>query len=749
MLVWNPMFKKLEILQAEKHHSVGEEGDLQICGQTVNMGYYLLPDENARSFTKDGWFVTGDRAMIRDNEIIITGRNKEIMIINGVNVSCIEVEKNIEELEEIQTGTVGCIADRNQDTSQDEVCIFYGEYDPELRETMKSRISQLMNKCYGFSYDYLVPIKADEIPRSNIGKIDKKILLKKLKNGELANVYASQKKQIPKWFVTLSTMVNSIADEEYKGSLKCLACTKNASVNGSLFCEEVSFEEMAAFSGDAVLVYEADENDGMGVFLEKLHKITDLKKTCRLILVLKESSALKSYAEGFAAALVTEHTDLKVRVVACDSESDIAERLSAEINDFCAESEKFAVILYRKGRRYKEYLTDISMLKHPVKRQSFRYNGRYILIGGTGGIGKELALHLLKNYRCSLDIVGRRTEAEVSDVLDELRKAGKTAYYSADAADADALSKTLEKINSEGQAPDGVFSLIGEQGEKYHFENYDSFAAQSLGKEDIERITRPRVGAAKAIAEFAKDRKDIDIVIFSSSAGLLGGQTYSVYSAVSRYLYDLDIGANNLFVYAFSKWSGLGMNRGETEDDRVISNQAGYFSIQPENGFASLEGLMQRDIRRAVVGVNLNNSSIRSFRRVRLGEELDNLAFYISYTADKAVKADFDMDVIARRSENEAAEEKVLSGEMEDRMLTLWKKVLKNPEVKKTDDFFEVGGNSLKIIKLVDSIRNEFGKKIAVSELFSYPSIRKLCNFMFAAGEDAVMGDVAIDTIDI
>ena len=107
------------------------------------------------------------------------------------------------------------------------------------------------------------------------------------------------------------------------------------------------------------------------------------------------------------------------------------------------------------------------------------------------------------------------------------------------------------------------------------------------------------------------------------------------------------------------------------------------------------------------------------------------------------------MDVIARRSENEAAEEKVLSGEMEDRMLTLWKKVLKNPEVKKTDDFFEVGGNSLKIIKLVDSIRNEFGKKIAVSELFSYPSIRKLCNFMFAAGEDAVMGDVAIDTIDI
>ena len=727
---------------------VGEIGDLHVCGETVNMGYYKLDDENARSFTEDGWFVTGDRAMIQENEVIITGRNKEIMIINGVNVSCIEVEKNIEELEEIQTGTVGCIADKNADTSQDEVCIFYGEYDPEQRETIRSKISQLMNRSYGFSYDYLVPLDPDTIPRSSIGKIDKKVLLRKLRNGELRNVIANVKNQIPKWFAELKRNISVIrhtsesgrdvvlyvpdelVPEELKGSVRTVNEIKADPDNGTVvYC-------LPAFEGDMP--------KESALQMDILRRLAVGNKGTLLVLC-EENNPLKSIAEGFSAALITEHTDRRIRIVSYDSAEVMKNVLVSEIADLNEAEEKFASCEYSSGKRYRTDFSSKDILKQKITRESFRFGGQYILIGGTGGIGTEFALHLLKNYKCRLHVIGRRSLSEVQDKIKLMKKYGTVDYYTADASDSNALTRLLERISSENGQPDGIVSLIGEENEKLHFEKFNEYIADSLNEEKILKIASARIGVLKSIDDYISDKENIDIILFSSSAGILGGQTYSVYSAVSKYLYDYEPSGNNpCFCFAWSKWQGLGMNSGETADDIIISNQAGYFSIQPESGFASMEGLIQRDIRRAVIGVNLNNGNIRRFRSVRMEDEFEHIALDIRYQAKENVRADFDRSVRAYRFETNVTEEKAVSEDMESGMLDLWKRVLNHQEITVNDDFFDVGGNSLKIIKLVESIRKEFNLSVSVSDLFGHPSIRSLCNFLSDTNETE-----EIETIEI
>ncbi len=72
------------------------EGELVAKGPGVFTGYLKSPEENKKAFTKDGFFRTGDLAIIDNSgNIKITGRIKDIIIRGGENVSPSEIEELI------------------------------------------------------------------------------------------------------------------------------------------------------------------------------------------------------------------------------------------------------------------------------------------------------------------------------------------------------------------------------------------------------------------------------------------------------------------------------------------------------------------------------------------------------------------------------------------------------------------------------------------------------------------------------
>jgi amino acid adenylation domain-containing protein len=79
----------------------------------------------------------------------------------------------------------------------------------------------------------------------------------------------------------------------------------------------------------------------------------------------------------------------------------------------------------------------------------------------------------------------------------------------------------------------------------------------------------------------------------------------------------------------------------------------------------------------------------------------------------------------------------IILGPVEERIRPLWLKVLRVSEVNPTVNFFEAGGNSLRMIQLQSGVKREFGKTIPIPVLFAHPTIRAMAS---------LLSDVVIET---
>lgn len=70
-----------------------EDGEVQVKGPSVMIGYYKKPEATAEAFTEDGFLHTGDLGYIEDNHIYLVGRKKNVIVLsNGENISPEEIE---------------------------------------------------------------------------------------------------------------------------------------------------------------------------------------------------------------------------------------------------------------------------------------------------------------------------------------------------------------------------------------------------------------------------------------------------------------------------------------------------------------------------------------------------------------------------------------------------------------------------------------------------------------------------------
>ena len=79
------------------------EGEIQVKGDNVMLGYYKNPKATASVFTADGWFRTGDVGYLdEDDYCYITGRLKTVIVLeNGKNIFPEEIEEYLDDIDQI------------------------------------------------------------------------------------------------------------------------------------------------------------------------------------------------------------------------------------------------------------------------------------------------------------------------------------------------------------------------------------------------------------------------------------------------------------------------------------------------------------------------------------------------------------------------------------------------------------------------------------------------------------------------
>jgi long-chain acyl-CoA synthetase len=149
----------------------GERGELCVKGPQVMAGYWQRPDETAKVMTADGWFRTGDVAVILpDGQIKIVDRMKDMVLVSGFNVYPNEVEDVIAKHPGVMESAVIGLPDEQ---SGEAVVAYVVRKDPNLTA------DELRQFCREGLTGYKVPRRIEfreALPKTNVGKVLRRAL---------------------------------------------------------------------------------------------------------------------------------------------------------------------------------------------------------------------------------------------------------------------------------------------------------------------------------------------------------------------------------------------------------------------------------------------------------------------------------------------------------------------------------------------------------------------------------------------
>lgn len=174
---------------ADKENVFADEtvGSIQISGPNVTKGYYKNEEANHAAITSDGWLDTGDLGFLHNDELIITGRAKDIIFANGLNYYPHDLEDLLLNIEGLELGKVVVYGVWNEKLQRDELIIFI-LYRADIKDfvALAKQASRSLNEQSGLEIDHVIPV--NRIPKTTSGKVQRRMLGDAYASGEYTEV---------------------------------------------------------------------------------------------------------------------------------------------------------------------------------------------------------------------------------------------------------------------------------------------------------------------------------------------------------------------------------------------------------------------------------------------------------------------------------------------------------------------------------------------------------------------------------
>lgn len=158
-------------------------GSIQIKGENVTSGYFNNEEATNAAILEGNWLDTGDLGFLRNGRLIVTGRRKDIIFINGQNYYPHDIERVVEELDEIVVNGVVACGVYNNKIHREEICLFVlFKKDLETFSKLAIKIKRHINEKTGLEIEKIVPVK--KISKTTSGKIQRFVFKNNYENGE-------------------------------------------------------------------------------------------------------------------------------------------------------------------------------------------------------------------------------------------------------------------------------------------------------------------------------------------------------------------------------------------------------------------------------------------------------------------------------------------------------------------------------------------------------------------------------------
>jgi len=405
------------------------------------------------------------------------------------------------------------------------------------------------------------------------------------------------------------------------------------------------------------------------------------------------------------------------------------EKISSEIvlNDQSNDT----TIAYRNGYRWLPDYSQEQLSESRISQRCLKNNATYLITGGLGNVGRLIARNLGVNYKSNVILLTRKKvsfnsnedryvieginatkQSEVDQLNQSIKQAGGDLFiYQADVSDFNQLAAIVGQVETNVGKINGVFHAAGVTDSETLF-----CPTEKVTKEALNVQNTAKIEGTLAIYK-AFHNKDIDFcLLFSSLSVVLGGLGFTAYAAanafmdgVSHYLNDSTNG----------KWISLNLDGWQVNQ----ANSASYNPLVMQNneGFELIEYVLKYAVSSNLI-VSCTNLKSR-------------LSDWINKESANEI-TDIESNVIVNKSKNEkpliSASFQAAENEIEMQLVDIWEDFFNFTGVGVNDNYYELGGDSLKAISIVSRIQNELNIQLALLDFFNNPTIGELSKLLLS-----------------
>lgn len=167
----------------------GKVGHIHLLGGSITEKIYGDEEATSSLFTSDGWLRTGDVGVLVDGQLVVTGRQKDLIIVNGQNYYPHDIEEIVAQIDGLDLGKV-VVAGATPTSSGTEELLAFILYrqDIDAFAPLAEQVRDIVGEHIGLEVDHVIPVS--RIPKTTSGKVQRAHLLRDYLDGEFNNVLA-------------------------------------------------------------------------------------------------------------------------------------------------------------------------------------------------------------------------------------------------------------------------------------------------------------------------------------------------------------------------------------------------------------------------------------------------------------------------------------------------------------------------------------------------------------------------------